>query len=169
METVETTETTDTNNLLQFWFPNSQFQKWWFKSNVRLDQEIYQKFYHKMVDIFNTFNIESYENTDKIKLITDIILLDQISRNISRVIRNINIPNYTEKAELLANIWIGKKYYLTEPIEYTVFALLPIRHTKNKCSIKKLLPILDEIKYINANDSNQIFIKFYTHTIRVLE
>ncbi len=166
---MEMVETSDTNNLLKFWFPNSQFQKWWFVSNSRLDQEIYQKFYYEMVELFNTFNIDNYADTDKIKLITDIILLDQISRNISRVTSNIDIPSYTEKAELMANIWICKKYYLTEPIEYTVFALLPIRHTKDKNKIKKLLPILDEIKHININESNQIYIKFYTHTMRALQ
>ncbi len=166
---METINISDTNNLLKFWFPNSEFQKWWFISNSQLDLEIYQKFYNKMVELFNSFNITNYTNSDKIKLITDIILLDQISRNISRVIEQIDIPTYTEKAELLANIWISEKYYLTEPIEHTVFALLPIRHTKNKVSIKKLIPVLDEIKNINSNESNPIYVKFYTHTLRALK
>ena len=99
-----------------------------------------------------------------------IILLDQFSRNIYRTNNEINICDYTNKACLLSNIWINNKYYLTEAIEHTVFALLPIRHTRNILEIQKLLPILDEIKeYKNyINNENVIFNKFYIHTCKSL-
>ena len=139
----------DPNEILQFWFPNPQYQKWWFISNLKLDQHISEKYYKQMEKLFDGFSIDNYLNAQPKKIITDIILLDQFSRNISRVKNeeDIDIQAYTKKAELLSEIWLGKKYYLTEQIEYTVFALLPIRHSKDKNKIKKLIPILDEILF----------------------
>lgn len=97
------------NPILDFWFGNDlKFRKWWFTSNEDLDQEIYNKYYQEMVNTFINFNLENYHCVGPIKLITDIILLDQFSRNISRIINQIDIPAYTEKAEILSNIWIEK-------------------------------------------------------------
>ena len=159
------------NEILQFWFPNEQYQKWWFIGNIQLDQEITSKYYWQMVHLFDNFAIGDYSNAPVNKIISHIILLDQFSRNISRVKNEIinQIPDYTKKAEVLAQIWLESKYYLTEPIAHTVFALMPIRHSKDKISIGKLIPVLEEIKNINKNDSNPIFIKFYTHTLRALQ
>ncbi len=159
------------DEILNFWFPNQSYQKWWFISNSQLDLEITNKFYSQMSHLYDSFQIENYVETNNQtkKIISDIILLDQFARNISRVKNNIDVNAYTIKAEILANIWICKKYYLTEPVEYTVFALLPIRHTKDKIKIKELLPVLEEIKHINSNESNPIYNKFYTHTLRALK
>jgi len=156
----------ESNEILKFWFPNFQYQKWWFISTTKLDQQIYDKFYNQMVELFENFNIDYYNNTNPIKLITDIILLDQFSRNIFRINDRINIQAYTQKAELLSNIWIKSKYYLKEPIAYTVFAFLPIRHTKDKNKIANLLPLLEKIK---PNKPNKIYTKFLVHTMRALE
>lgn len=159
--------TNNSNPILDFWFGNDfKFRKWWFTSNEDLDQEIYNKYYQEMVNTFINFNKEKYHCVGPIKLITDIILLDQFSRNISRIINQIDIPAYTEKAEILSNIWIEKKYYLTEPIAYTVFAFLPIRHTRDKNKIHNLLPLLVQCKPL---EQNQIYNKFLTHTLRALQ
>lgn len=159
------------DEILNFWFPNQSYQKWWFISNSQLDLEITNKYYNQMTQLYDNFQIENYidANIQTNKIISDIILLDQFSRNIARVKNNIDINSYTKKAEILSNIWIGKKYYLTEPVKYTVFALLPIRHTKDKSKIKELLPVLEEIKHLNSNNSNPIYVKFLTHTLRALE
>ena len=154
-----------TYEILNFWFPNSLYQKWWFIGNQQLDQKITEKYYIQMKSLFDNFQIDNYIYATVDKIIADIILLDQFSRNISRVINEINITAYTEKAELLSNIWLERKYFLTEPITYTVFALLPIRHCKNKIKIRNLLQVLDEIKNISNNESNPIYIKFYKHTL----
>ena len=37
------------NNVLAFWFPNNNYQKWWFKSDNNLDQTIYNTFYNDIV------------------------------------------------------------------------------------------------------------------------
>jgi len=158
------------DEILQFWFPNEQYQKSWFIGNTQLDQEITNKYHWQMVRLFENFNVENYSSASANKIISDIILLDQFSRNISRVKTNLEnqIPDYTQKAIELSKIWLKNKYYLTEPVAHTVFALMPIRHSKDKISISKLMPVLEEIKTINKNDSNPIFIKFYTHTLRAL-
>ncbi len=159
MEQVENTS----NEILNFWFGDFTYKKWWFVSTVELDQKIYSMYYNQMLNVFNNFNLAYYNNIEPIKLITDIILLDQFSRNISRVFNQIDIISFTNKAQILSNIWIEKKYYLTEPIAYTVFAFLPIRHSKNPNEICKLLPLLAECK---PTEPNQIYNKFLTHTLQ---
>ena len=157
--------------ILKFWFRNNEYQKWWFISNSKLDQEITDKYYGQMCMVFDGFDPGNYSHTQANKIITDIILLDQFSRNIARTkpSGSIDIVAYTKKAEVLSKIWIDRKYYLTEPIAHTAFAFLPIRHSKNLIEINKLIPILEEIKFINNNNSNQIYLKFYTHTLRALK
>ena len=152
------------NDILKFWFPNDKYHKWWFVSNKELDAHIHRNYYLDMKNVFDNFNIQNYINVSIDKILTDIILLDQFSRNISRVILHIDICEYTKKAVLLSNLWIKNKNYLTEPIAYTVFAFLPIRHTNDKNEITKLLPLLDEIKNINMGYENDIFKKFFIHT-----
>lgn len=157
------------DEILNFWFPNSQYQKWWFIGNTQLDQQIAEKYFNQMSNLFSNFKIGDYLDISVNKLLSDIILLDQFSRNISRIKSDIDVSAYTKKAQILSEIWLDKKYYLTEPIAYTVFALLPIRHSKDKNAIEKILPVLDEIKEINQNYSNPIYKKFYLHTIRSLQ
>lgn len=159
----------DPDEILNFWFPNTMYQKWWFIGSQQLDQEITDKYYGQIQSLFSNFHIDEYKTVPINKIISDIILLDQFSRNISRVIKDIDVNAYTEKAELLSNIWIERQYYLTEPIAHTVFAFLPIRHSKNKIKIRKLLPVLDEIKNFNNNESNPIYNKFYTHTLKAIQ
>jgi uncharacterized protein (DUF924 family) len=157
-------------SIINFWFPDDEYHSWWFIPKNNLDQIIYDKYYQQMVDTFDNFNIDDYLNCSTNKIISDIIILDQFSRNINRIVNNLNIYDYTTKAHLLSKIWIDKKYYLTAPIKYTVFALLPIRHIGDKNQIENMIGFLDEIKknYPDIN-SNKIFQKFYFHSKRALE
>ncbi len=161
-----------TKSLLDFWFPDDKYHGWWFKSSEQLDNQIYQTYYNQMVLVFNNFLIENYQgaNIQPKQIIHDIILLDQFSRNINRIVKNLDIDSYTNKACKLANLWIDKKYYLSEPIQYTVFAFLPIRHGNNYQSIKNISDnIFNEM--IESNQelvSNQIFQKFKFHTEKSL-
>lgn len=158
------------NEIINFWFPNNKYQKMWFISNNKFDQMIYDKYYLNMTKLFDDFNIDNYTNASSIKILTDIILLDQFSRNISRVLTTtINIYEYTKKAELLSILWIERKYYLTEPIHFTVFAFLPIRHIGDKIQNIKLLPLLELTKEnITSLEGKEILRKFTNHTIRSL-
>ena len=150
------------NKVLQFWFPNNEYQKWWFKSNINLDQTIYNIFYNDMI---NSFNMTDYNNYTPCNIITDVILLDQMSRNINRIVP-VNTNDYNVKAVNLANMWVNNKYYLTEPIMYTVFILLALRHY-NINNTNMILNILDIIETNNINiKDNIIFSKFKANTIK---
>ena len=153
------------DTVLTFWFPNDDYNLWWFKSNEEIDKQIYDIYFNLMVKTFNDFNIENYIDKSPEELITTIILLDQFSRNINRII-NLNVKEYTEKAYQLSEIWIDKQYYLNQPINKTVFALLPMRHIGKQNDLINIISILNQIE--NLNSKNEIFIKFKLHTIRQL-
>ena len=155
------------NQILTFWFPNNDYNLWWFKSNEKLDHQIYQLYHDQIVQTFNDFNSQDYLDKSPEELIVSIILLDQFSRNINIIVSNLNIKSYTEKAYELSKIWIDNKYYLTQPIAQTVFAFLPIRHLGNKSDLDNLIELLKQIENENnliINDT--IFNKFKLHTIR---
>ena len=81
-----------------------------------------------------------------------------------------DIIQYTNKAIELSNEWIKRKYYLTCPIKWTVFAFLPIRHSKNKEQINRLVGILEQVeKSNNLILLNKIYQKFKFNTIRQME
>lgn len=151
------------DTVLTFWFPNDDYNLWWFKSNKILDKQIYDIYYDLMVKTFNDFNIDNYFDNSPDKLITAIILLDQFSRNINRII-NIDVKEYTQKAYQLSQIWIDKQYYLNQLINKTVFALLPMRHIGKQNDLINIISILNQIE--NNNSKNEIFNKFKLHTIR---
>lgn len=61
-----------------------------------------------MNNIFNNFNLENYSQSSPKEIIRDIILLDQFSRNINRIVGVLDIIEYTNKAIQLSNQWIKK-------------------------------------------------------------
>jgi uncharacterized protein (DUF924 family) len=156
--------------LLEYWFPDDNYHCWWFKSTHTIDQTIYSKFYNQMTKIFDNFDINLYTNATPSELTYSIILLDQVSRNINRILNILDINEYTKRANQLSNIWINQKYYLTEPVKYTVFALMPIRHCKHIGSIDLVYKIL-ELMEADKNElcDNKIFIKFKFYTKKSLE
>jgi uncharacterized protein (DUF924 family) len=150
-------------DILTYWFPNNDYNSWWFNSSH--DNDIYNKYYNIMLEKFKTFNINNYNINNPEEIITDIIILDQFSRNINRITNNINILDYTIKANQLSQLWIKYKIYLEVPIRWTVFAFLPIRHLKDINENKKLLIYLNEIIEKDNNIvNNKIYQKFKYHT-----
>lgn len=157
------------DDILNLWFPDDEYHLWWFKKNVKFDNKLHDEYFNLMINTFNNFNIENYNNCESKKIICDIIILDQFSRNINRIINTLNIIEYTNRALQLSNLWIKNKYHLSEPIKWTVFAFLPIRHSKNKDNLLELIKTLNEIetKYESIL-LNKIYYKFKLHTIRQL-
>jgi uncharacterized protein (DUF924 family) len=151
--------------VLTFWFPNDNYNIWWFKSNDKLDKQIYDIYYNLMVKTYNVFNIKNYVDKSPDEIVATIILLDQFSRNINRI-TNINVEEYTLKAYQLSQIWIDRQYYLNQPINKTVFALLPMRHVGKQNDLINIISILNQIE--NVNSKNDIFAKFKLHTNRQL-
>ncbi len=149
------------NKILSFWFPNESYQSFWFKQDIEFDNLIQKDYLEALIHI-STLDL-SLEREPK-KILACIILLDQFSRNINRIHR-IDVHKFTEKAYELSQIWINNKYYISQPIHYTVFALMPLRHLNKLVDYELIIHILDEIK----DKKNTVYDKFYLHTKRKLD
>ena len=168
-------ETDIINEIFTFWFPNDNYNNFWFDKNLDFDSTIKAKYFYLLKNIF--VEIKNYDlfgmNSDE--LIAIIIVLDQFSRNIERTIsdneRDLlsfeNIHEMTEEANRLSKHWINRKYYLNEPINKIVFALMPLRHLNKVHDYNIIVQILDEIKY-KFNDTI-LYNKFKNQTIKRLD
>jgi uncharacterized protein (DUF924 family) len=163
------------NEIFTFWFPNDNYNNFWFEKNLDFDTTIKSKYFSLLLNIFT--QIKNYDlfgmNSDE--LIAIIIILDQFSRNIERIITvdesNLLtcqiVHEMTEQAERLTKYWISRKYYLTEPINKIVFALMPLRHLNKINDYNIVLQILDEIK--DKHGGSIVYNKFKNQTIKRLE
>jgi uncharacterized protein (DUF924 family) len=113
----------DNTKILEFWFPNDKFQKFWFSN--KFDEYIKNEFNDMLIYSENNNNIP-YTCED---LLCNIILLDQFTRNIYRG-SNKMYKNDT-KALQLANIFFKLKYDTNIKLSYLIFALMPFRHSEN--------------------------------------
>lgn len=159
------------NEILNYWFPTQNYCKFWFKKEIHTDMYINNKYYHILIDMYDyliKLKDDELDSIDSKKLICYIIILDQFSRNISRVnntITNNKILDMTKLACKLSNIWINKKLYLTRPINESVFALMPLRHSYKLHDYKIILDILEIIN----DDENEIYKKFKNQTLKKYE
>ena len=146
--------------IINFWIPDEKYHQKWFKPNPKFDKYIYDN-YNKYIDYFLNKSEYIFAN----EILSGIIVLDQFSRNIGRIkLLEYNKEQLNRKATSLSIKWIEKNYYITEPISYTIFALMPLRHTFQLKYYKVLINILEEIKEIYI--TNKVFSKFYFHTYR---
>jgi len=160
------------DSILDFWFPDNNYQKWWFKSTPEIDRKIYDTYYDLMYKQYNNFNEPDYNYADPSVLISTIILFDQFSRNMSRINMGktpIDVDSFTKMSKKLTNIWLKRSLYKSEPIKYTVFAYMPIRHMKKEDEIENLVILLDRMEIQDNNlKTDTIFNKFKSTTIRNL-
>jgi uncharacterized protein (DUF924 family) len=169
-------------DILHFWFPNQKYNKFWFEQNIDFDILIKNKYQDLLLKIFKNIKETDISQFDSNNLIAIIILLDQFSRNINRAIlmdtdsniigdktiyytniENNDISKMTEEASRLSKYWIQKKYYLTEPINKIVFALMPLRHLNKLHDYIIILDILDKIQ---DKKNDEIYIKFKNQTVK---
>ena len=168
-------ETDVINEIFTFWFPNDNYNKFWFDKNLDFDSTIKSKYFTLLKHIF--LQIKNYDlfGMTSDELIAIIIILDQFSRNIERTIIESEsdllssqiIHEMTEEAKRLSNYWISRKYYLTESINKIVFALMPLRHLNKIHDYKIIIQILEEIK--DKYSSTILYNKFKNQTIKRLE
>ena len=151
------------DDILRFWFPDQSFQKWWFKKNCNIDNYIL-KHYQSLID--NAKKMDwSYWLKSCDSFVAIIILLDQFTRNIYRGTSLACIND--ELALSLCYQFIKLTYDYQVPINYLVFALMPLRHSKNKSDrlyvmnkIKEYQLHWDKIgRIFNENEKN-IWFKF---------
>lgn len=105
-------------DLLHFWFPNCQFQEFWFDGSK--DYEIQEK--------FGTL-LKQYEENEftSNNILGKIILFDQITRNISRLEKTDFRRNDTKALELAKSDVSNDMCY---SLNQRIFLLLPFRHSR---------------------------------------
>ena len=111
----------DSQRVLEFWFPNDQFQEFWF-SNV-LDHEIKIKF-QNLLSQAEKGELDGWINESQ-SCLALIILLDQFSRNIYR---NEDFRKNDQKCLPLALNIIESEKDKDYPIYQRIFIYLPLRH-----------------------------------------
>lgn len=149
----------DSNKVLEFWFPErDKYQSFWFDHSK--DSYI-KKTFTEMCYIANN-DINFYKTLDSQSInskLSYIILLDQFMRNISNTIR------FDSNALLIANYMLEKKdYEKINRVDYILFILLPLRHTKISSNLYKVLEYLEILN--NKFKNNKLILLFKQHTLK---
>jgi hypothetical protein len=146
------------NSILNFWFPNDNYNTFWFDKSV--DEIIYKSYFHLLHDCYNALVEKDFDFCYE-EMLALIILFDQFSRNINRIV-NINVADFTYEARRLSLHCIKNKYYLNKKMNHICFMLMPLRHLNKLTDYYLLLAILNEIE----DNNNIIFTKFKNQTLR---
>ena len=156
------------NEILKFWFPNDNFQKFWFDKSY--DKIIIDKFSNLLkIEGAKKLDLKSKNNEE---ILEYIILLDQFSRHIYRNDRNnINFINYNNKALNYAHYFINERFNYDIKFNYLCFILMPLRHSNDINNYNIILDILNKIKindiyFNNYIDDKIVFNKFKNATKR---
>ena len=146
-------------NVLDFWFPNDKFNKFWFdKSKDRLIINNYKSKLEKL----EKDNIDFNELSDN-DLLESIIVLDQFSRSIYRHDKEKVLIN-DKKALQLSLFFLEKRDFLCLKFNHLIFFLMPLRHTFQKKYYNKILEVISKIK-VKDEDRN-LYNKFYNATMK---
>jgi len=144
------------DEVLKYWFPNEEFNKFWFNKLKETDEYIRDNFNIYLSEIMNEDPVIFY-NSDE--LLAKIIVLDQFTRNIYRGSSRAYQNDY--KALDLAKKYFSLEYHVFNSINKIIFALMPFRHSENIEHQKFVLNILKTLD----NESN-IYIKFYRASLK---
>ena len=140
------------NKILNYWFPNNEFNKFWFSGDKETDNFIKDNFYDYMKNIICTKNY-SFKSSDE--LLAKIIVLDQFTRNIYR---NTEMAYHYDMIALkLAKIYFKLKYDENHSFNKVIFALMPFRHSEK---LEDQQYVLDYLKNNNIDKSTHLFKKF---------
>lgn len=155
----------DIDNILTFWFPNNSYNRFWFDKNEKLDKLIHEHFYARLNEIYNKYkNINDFNFlVNENEILATIILLDQFSRNMSRVDNTFiseKINEMTNIARRLTLHWLSLNTLKSCPINQLIFYLMPLRHLNNISDYKLILTILEKVD----DKENEIYNKFFNHT-----
>jgi len=119
------------NNLIDYWFTNKNV---WFNPSQLDDEYIYTTFFKE--EFFSLYTSKNeYQLLDNFKKGMNIILLyDQVPRHANRILKNVNVSEYTSKIISFAEKFYVKHRYSLDA-DYFAFVLLPLRHTKDYTKI----------------------------------
>ena len=150
-------------HLIDFWFPNNNFNKFWFDGTV--DNYIIKNY----KDILENNITINYKNLSDKMILSYIILYDQFSRNIYRNInQKDNIKKYDKIALELSEYYFNNRKWLNIPTTHLVFYLIPYRHTFNEKYYNNIMYILNCYEKSNKINNDLLFDKFKKHTLKNL-
>lgn len=110
-------------DIIKFWFPNNQYQEFWFDGTK--DYEI-ESLFSGTLKIAEKGELDFW-NTDKYGILAHIILLDQFTRN---MYRTSNFRKNDARAFELAKSIVDADGDLIYPFNMRMFILLPYRHQR---------------------------------------
>jgi tRNA(Ile)-lysidine synthetase-like protein len=150
------------SSILFFWYRNT---KKWFDQNNIFDKTIYEQFNYILQYRRCKFDIDNL--SDFYFLLDDLIIFDQMSRNIERYLQSHNIAfNYRNIDD--ENAIIISKYILTNydiqqiHQKYLYFVLLPLRHSKQLFNCYQVIDVIKKFNNIsNQNEWNKFVMASY--------
>jgi len=150
-------------NILNFWFPDDNFQQFWFDKSV--DNVIKENFFDKLKYYENTEI--NYQMLNDKELLEVIIILDQFSRNIYR---SENFRKNDDKALEIANYFFENREWKDKSIQHLVFYLMPFRHSNEEENLQFVYDLLNQVDTNKLNEGQKkLFTKFYKKTLQILK
>ena len=142
----------DYQKILNYWFPNNEYNKFWFSGDKETDDFINNNFYDYMKNIICTKNY-TFESPDE--LLAKIIVLDQFTRNIYR---NTQMAYHYDYLALgLAQLYFRLQYDKKHSFNKVIFALMPFRHSEKLVNQQFVLNYLENA---NIDKSTKLYQKF---------
>ena len=163
----------DPTIILDYWFPDDNFQKFWFsgKYQKNIDQEIYKKFNDYFEKCINNklddWKVKSFEHK-----FAYILLMDQFSRNIFRYCGETDNDIMNECYNKALNM--SKELVKTDKINkikfcHLVFVLMPFRHSNDLHDRKYVIDFIKKYEKIVKIKNNKFFDKFKRASINGYE
>lgn len=132
-------------NVLQFWFPNNDYQEFWF--NGEKDHEIVHLFkdlFHILSEQGELYNEWLLTPTSRLACL---IVLDQFSRNLSRHDTSIDYKKYDHITLSISEEMMADGIDKNLPLSQRIFILLPLRHyAKSQNNSTYLYKVLSKLK-----------------------
>ena len=142
-------------NIIDFWFPDEGYQKFWFDKS--LDKYIKEN-YQNYLNYYESFDINPNILSD-FEILKIIIILDQFSRNIYRDRYDYNKND--KKALNLTFYFLKKRKWTNKKLNHLIFYIMPLRHNESLQNYNLIFKILNKINLKKLNDKEIIlFDKF---------
>ncbi len=136
--------------LLDFWFPELCFQKWWFKSTPELDQEIKIK-WESLLQSYKHGQLDHWKQTPR-GYVALMILLDQLPRNMYR--GTDQRLEFEDQSQQLAHEFLDQAYDTEVNLHYLVFALMPLRHSSKLSDQERVQSVIQKYEGAQWQDSD---------------
>lgn len=162
------------HEIVDFWFPNDEFQSFWFSSEYdTIIREKYEKITNDiiamMIDDLLALTIDGCSFSQK-TFLGIVICLDQFVRNLNRIVIGVNdrsIYKITDNKCISLITFISDTVGFNYPINQRIFILLPYRHQRTTRNLNFVMNQIDIMKNEASNETeNKIIAKFKIATLK---